>query len=252
MHPSTYPSTVAAVGALVAGHSAHDNARPLLTYYDDATGERTELTTAALGSLVARTATMLRDGCRLTAGDRVAVLLAPHWQTAAVLLGAWATGVAVSNMPSQHPEETFGAVFVARNRLDGWPETIPHARHRFVLGLTPDGAVMDELPDGYQDYLVEVGRYPETVPPYWAIQHAEPVNPDGTSYREWAGVAHGIAHSLGLRSGDRLMVDVTKHDEPVKWLLAPLSASASIVICANLDPDAVDERIAAEGITHVL
>lgn len=256
-----YPSTVTAVGALVAGQAAHDGARPLLTYYDDATGERTELTTAALGSLVARTATMLRDGCRLTSADRAAVLLPPHWQSAAVLLGAWATGVAVSHRswatagltPSHHTRhQTLGAVFVARNRLDSRPETIPQARHRFVLGLAPDGAALDEVPDGYRDYLAEVGRYPETVPPYWAVQHAEPASPDGTSYREWAGVAHGIAQSLGLRPGDRLMVDVSKHDEPVKWLLAPLSASASIVICANLNPDGVDERIAAEGITHVL
>jgi uncharacterized protein (TIGR03089 family) len=250
-----FPSTATAVGALVAGQPSHDGARPLLTYCDDATGERTELTAAALGSLVARTAAMLRDGCQLTSGDRAAVLLPPHWQTAAVLLGAWATGVAVSNgswanagLPPATPQETLGAVFVARSRV----ETVPQARHRFVLGLAPHGAALEDVPDGYQDYLVEVRRYPDTVPPYWAIEHEEPASPEGTSYREWAGAAHGIAESMGLRPGDRLMVDVAKHDEPVKWLLAPLSASASIVICANLSPGDIAERIETEGITHVL
>jgi uncharacterized protein (TIGR03089 family) len=250
-----YPSTATAVSALVAGQASHEGARALLTYCDDATGERTELTAAALGSLVARTAAMLRDGCQLGSGDRAAVLLPPHWQTAAVLLGAWATGVAVSSrswasvsLPPAAHQETLGAVFVARSRV----EAVPQARHRFVLGLAPHGAALDEVPDGYQDYLVEVHRYPDTVPPYWAIEHEELASSDGTSYREWAGVAHSIAESMGLRPGDRLMVDVAKHDEPVKWLLAPLSASASIVICANLSPEAVAERIEAEGITHVL
>jgi uncharacterized protein (TIGR03089 family) len=187
------------------------------------------------------------------------VLLPPHWQTAAVLLGAWATGVAVTNrsraaagLTSPAHRDTLGVVFVARNRMDSWLETVPQARHRFVLGLAPHGAALEVVPDGYQDYLVEVRRYPDTVPPYWAIEHEEPARADGTSYREWAGVAHGIAESMGLRPGDRLMVDVSKHDEPVRWLLAPLSASASIVICANLSPEAIAERIETEGITHVL
>jgi hypothetical protein len=32
----------------------------------------------------------------------------------------------------------------------------------------------------------------------------------------------------------------------------PLAAGASIVLCANLDPEAVASRIAAEHVTHVL
>ena len=46
--------------------------RPLLTYYDDATGERTALTASQLGGWAARTAGLLRDGCGLgrAAGSR--------------------------------------------------------------------------------------------------------------------------------------------------------------------------------------
>ena len=35
------------------------------------------------------------------------------------------------------------------------------------------------------------------------------------------------------------------------WLLAPLIAKASIVLCANLDRSRLDARIAAEGVTRV-
>jgi hypothetical protein len=63
---------------------------------------------------------------------------------------------------------------------------------------------------------------------------------------------HGIADSLNLSAGDRLLVDVAEHEQPVKWLLAPLVAGASVVLCANLDRNTVDARIVAEGVTHVL
>lgn len=76
---------------------------PLLTYYDDATGERTELTAHQLGGWAARSAGLLRDDCGLRAGDRVAVLLPPHWRTAAVLLGAWAVGCPCRSGPGPPP-----------------------------------------------------------------------------------------------------------------------------------------------------
>src|SRR6266545_3289259 len=81
-------------GALAAA-VAVDPTRPLLTYYDDATGERTELSGATLDNWAAKTANLLVDGCGLTAGDRAAVLLPPHWQSAAVLLGCWSAGLVV-------------------------------------------------------------------------------------------------------------------------------------------------------------
>jgi uncharacterized protein (TIGR03089 family) len=260
-HGGRVQPTTTALTALIDGHVTVKADRPLLTYYDDVTGERTELSGAALGSWAARTASMLRDGCRMRTGDRAAVLLPPHWQTAAVLLGAWSAGVAVSFHPwatagltvaGQDTDEPVDAVFVARHRLDSWLETVPQARHRFVLGLGRDGVVMDEVPDGYRDYVAEVRRYGDRSPAYHEIRHTDPASPDGTSYEEWAALAHDFAAQLGLEVGDRLLVDVSKHEQPVMWLLAPLSVGASVVLCANLDRDTLDDRIAAEGISHVL
>jgi uncharacterized protein (TIGR03089 family) len=247
--------------ALITGKAVTNPDRPLLTYCDDATGERTELSAADLGGWAARTASMLRDGYHLEAGARAAVLLPPHWQTAAVLLGAWSTGVAVSyrpwataglTPPREDMEGPLDALFVARNRLDSWLETVPEARHRFMLGLAPDGATSDQVPHGYRDYLAEVRRYPDIPPAYWAVPHSDPASPDGTTYQEWADLAREIAASMALRAGDRLLVDAARHEQPVMWLLAPLSAGASILLCANLDRGRLDERIAAEGISHVL
>ncbi|MBJ7464797.1 MAG: TIGR03089 family protein, partial [Mycolicibacterium sp.] len=72
-----------------------DPVGPRITYYDDATGERIEVSTVTLANWAAKTANLLRDELGAGPGSRVAVLLPAHWQTAAVLLGAWWIGAEV-------------------------------------------------------------------------------------------------------------------------------------------------------------
>ncbi|HEX6686470.1 MAG TPA: hypothetical protein VF062_27105, partial [Candidatus Limnocylindrales bacterium] len=127
--------------------------------------------------------------------------------------------------------------FVTPERERSWLETVPEGRHRFVVD---------------SDFMAEVSRFSDAAPEYRSVPQTGPATPDGTSYAEWAKVANALAGKLDLRSGDRVLVDPGKHGEPVMWLLAPLSAGASIVMWANADPGTLDERIAAEGITRVL
>ena len=72
-----------------------DPVGPRITYYDDATGERIELSTVTLANWAAKTANLLRDELGAGPGSRIAVLLPAHWQTAAVLLGVWYIGAEV-------------------------------------------------------------------------------------------------------------------------------------------------------------
>jgi uncharacterized protein (TIGR03089 family) len=232
-----------------------DPDRPLLTYYDDATGERTELSAAALGGWAARTANLLVDGCGLDSGGRAAALLPPHWQTAAVLLGSWAAGLSVNvhvaataGLPPAGPDAglPFDVVFAAADRLRSMIEIVPDASHRFVLG----GA--NPQTGGYLDYLTEASRYPDTFRPPVALRRTDPASGDGTSFAEWGNLAQAMAELFDLRPGDRVLVDAAANEQPVRWLLAPLAAGASIVLCANLDPAKVAARTAAERVTRTL
>ncbi|WP_433389362.1 TIGR03089 family protein [Micromonospora sp. KLBMP9576] len=252
-------TTEALVREPLTGGRAAEVDRPLLTWLDDATGERVDLSARELGGWAARAAGLLREGCGLGVGDRAAVLLPAHWQSAAVLLGAWSAGVAVSfrprataGLPQVGPGSAgpFDALFVSAERLDDWLEDVPEATHRYVLslGATP----RREVPLGYLDWLAEVGRHTDALPTSAPLTSADAASPDGTSYREWGTVALGVAERLDLRAGDRLLVDVAEHEQPVYWLLAPLAVGASVVLCANLDPARLDARIAAEQITRVL
>ncbi|MET7804131.1 TIGR03089 family protein [Micromonospora chersina] len=232
---------------------------PLLSYLDDATGERTDLTAQQLGAWAARSAGLLRDGCGLRPGDRVAVLLPPHWRTAAVLIGAWSVGLSVSfrpralaGLPVLEPgaDLPYDAVFVTPERLDDWLEDVPEGTHRYLVGTGP--GALSSVPPGWLDWSTEVLRHPETAPDLGALRHSDPASPDGTSYGEWGAVAREYAKQLDLRAGDRLLVDAAEHEQPLKWLLAPLAAGASVVLCANLDRSRLDDHVTAEQATRVL
>ncbi len=88
MPPAPTPAT------LLAAVLAADPSGPLVTQYDDATGERIELSATTLDNWVAKTANLLQDG-GVESGARAAVLLPPHWQTAAILLGCWSAGLSL-------------------------------------------------------------------------------------------------------------------------------------------------------------
>lgn len=131
-----------------------DPAAPLLTWYDDATGDRTELSGATLDNWVSKTANLLVDGVGLGHGDTVALVLPPHWQTAALLLGVSAAGLAADLGHEPQPVE---AVFTTPDRVavaGGW-----NTMDRYATGLLPLAMPLRTLPEGYADYVTEVRNH---------------------------------------------------------------------------------------------
>jgi hypothetical protein len=63
-----------------------------------------------------------------------------------------------------------------------------------------------------------------------------------------------LAGRLGLVAGDRVLVDQRTATEagPVAWLLAPLAAGASLVLCRYPFAERLPERAAAERVTASL
>jgi len=219
----------------------------LLTYCDDATGERVGLGPAELGEWSAATAALLTEECGLAAGDRVGVLLPPHWQTAVVLLGAWAAGMEVS-VEGRGP--AFEATFVERRRVGSWIDDVPPARHQFALG---PGSPVADPPPGYRDFLTSVRPHLGAPAPAWASVLHGAAAPGGSTFGEYGTLAREIAKAQGITRGDRVLIDLAAASaQPLMWLLAPLSAGASIVLCANLGSDRAAARAAAEGATRVL
>lgn len=210
-----------------------DPTRPLLTWYDDATGDRTELSGATLDNWVSKTANMLVDGAGLGPGDRAAALLPPHWQTAAVLLGCWAAGLAVTA-----DEGPVDVLFAASERIDEarrWP-----ADERYVLGLAPMALPMRGAPPDFTDYVVEVRGHGD----HFTAYPRSGGGGDDLSRR--AGLR---AADLGIGAGDRVLVDAEAHPDPLDWLLAPLAGGATVVLCGRLDRARLAGRVEAEKVT---
>ncbi|GAA4257859.1 TIGR03089 family protein [Dactylosporangium darangshiense] len=220
------------IPSLFAGVVGRDPSLPFLTYYDDATGERTELSGATLANWVSKTANLLVDGCGLGPGDVAAVRLPPHWQTAAILLGAWTAGLNVT-----YGEPTAAGSDVEFASLAAAETGAPGPADRYVLGLAPMGLPMrGGVPAGWADYVAEVRQYGDHYP-----------GPPGGAGTEDL-VAR--ARALGLPGG-RLLVDAVAHPDPVEWLVGPLAAGASIVLSVNSDPEKLPGRAAAEGATAI-
>lgn len=219
---------------LLAAAITADPARPLLTWYDDATGERTELSGATLNNWVAKTANLLVDSVGLAPGDPAGVLLPPHWQTAAVLLGCWSAGAAVHTVPG----EPVDVLFVAADRID--EATNWSASDRYALALAPLAAPLRTVPPGYADYVVEVRGHGD---------HFAAYQSGGPQDAELLDRATRRAAELGIGAGDRVLIDAARHPDPVDWLLAPLVARASVVLCGRLDPDRLPGRIDTERVT---
>ncbi|MEU1808729.1 TIGR03089 family protein [Micromonospora sp. WMMD1076] len=224
------------IARVFADAIATDPTRPLLTWYDDTTGERTELSGATLANWVAKTANLLTDEVGAAPGDTAGVLLPPHWQTAAVLLGCWSAKLTVAGTPG--PVE---ALFVAVDRVDeaaGWP-----AGERYALALDPFALPMRQVPAGCTDFVAAVRGHGDHFTPYPA---------GGEADAALLARAQARATELGLGRGDRLLVDVTTHPDPVDWLLTPLTAGASVVACAHPDPTRLPARAETEKTTHTL
>ncbi|GAA4597966.1 uncharacterized protein (TIGR03089 family) [Actinoplanes octamycinicus] len=229
----------------------HDPAAPLLTWYDDATGDRAELSGATLDNWVSKTANLLVDGIGLGHGDSVALLLPPHWQTAAVLLGVSAAGLAADLADLGGDPQPVEALFTTPDRVDraaAWPTL-----DRYATGLLPLAMPLREVPAGYADFVTEVRNHGDHF-------RGEPVGPADRafagpielSHQDVLEAAHERAAQLGFGAGDRVLFDVTIHPDPVDWLLAPLVAGASAVLCAHLDETKLDARVTAEKVSLVL
>lgn len=231
---------------------AADPARPMVTFYDDATGERVELSVATFANWVAKTANLLQGDLAAEPGDRLALLLPAHWQSAVWLLACSSVGVVA---------DVQGDPAAADLVVTG-PDTLDAARacrgERVALALRPLGGRFPQPPEGFADYAVEVPSQGDRFAPF------APVDPDAPALTV-GGLALTSAQLVararedgaeqGLTPGSRLL---TGHAYDT-WeglsagLYAPLTTGGSVVLCRHvdrLDKDGLAKRIESERVTN--
>jgi uncharacterized protein (TIGR03089 family) len=223
---------------------ASDPAGPRITYYDDATGERIELSTATLANWAAKTGNLLRDELGAGPSSRVAVLLPAHWQTAAVLFGIWWIGAEVVLDGSQAD--------VALCTADRLPEAddAVGAGEIAALSLDPFGKPVADLPVGVTDYATSVRVHGDQITP----ERHPGAALEGRSVNDVLADAHGSTAAQGLTAHDRVL-SLGRWDTPdalVDNLLAVFTIGASLVQVANPDPALLERRRQMEKVTRDL
>ncbi|MEH0396667.1 TIGR03089 family protein [Streptomyces sp. NPDC052071] len=230
---------------------AADPARPLVTFYDDATGERVELSVATFANWVAKTANLLQGDLAAEPGDRLALLLPAHWQSAVWLLACSSVGVV-----AEVQGDPAGADLVVSG-----PDTLDRARacrgERIALALRPLGGRFPQAPEGFADYAVEVPGQGDRFAPYAPVDPAAPALTVGTvsmTAEQLVARSREDAAELGLGPGSRLLTGRTYDtwEGLSAGLFAPLAAGGSVVLCRHLDrldADGLAKRVESERIT---
>ncbi len=219
-----------------------DPVGPRITYYDDATGERIELSTVTLANWAAKTANLLRDELGAGPGSRIAVLLPAHWQTAAVLLGIWYIGAEVVLGPGEAD-----VALCTADRIDA-AEAAVGPGEIAVLSLDPFGKPVADLPVGLTDYASSVRVHGDQI----VAERAPGPALDGRSVAEIFAAASDSAAEQGFTADDRVLSTASWRDadELIANLLAVFAAGASLVQVNNADPGAQDRRRQVEKVTR--
>ncbi|MDN3355500.1 TIGR03089 family protein [Actinomadura sp. DC4] len=225
---------------------AADPSRPLVTFYDDATGERVEFSVKTFDNWVAKTANLLVDGLGAQPGARVALALPAHWQTAVWLYACWSAELVA--IPVEEGEIPADADFVA---AAPWRLAAALETQAEVVGLSLHalGAPLQECPPGVTDYAIEVRAYGDR----FAGAVREDVPAAEFTGRVMTG-AQLVAATEGTPPGTRALTTVSyaTAEGLINGLVGPLASDGSVIICQNQEKTSLERRISVERATTVV
>ncbi len=216
---------------------AADPGRPFVTYYDEASGERSELSRKSLANWVAKTHFLLVDELGLGVGDTAVIALPPHWISVPALLGCLTAGLALA------PAGAGDVAFAEPARL---PVDAPD-----VYVIAPSSAAVglgDAVPHGASDFVTAVRPQPDKWP---AVRLAAGPGDDclpGATRAEVVERAVARAAELGAGDGARVLTtaDWTTPADWVDALCVPLVVGGSLVVVRNADEAVVERRMDQE------
>jgi uncharacterized protein (TIGR03089 family) len=235
---------VSTFAAVLAEQLRRDPGRPLVTFYDDATGERVELSVTTYANWVAKTASLAQEELDLTRGNSVAIDLPTHWLGPVWLGAAWTLGMTV----------TTGEADLVVCGPDGVEKYAAGEAPVVAISLRPlGGRFVEALPAGVVDYGAVVFGQPDAFVPY-----DEPVAQD-VAWQDESGTttqADLLAAAAGAElvlDGHRLLTDVNPCSHfGSATLLGPLQGGGGTVWVANPDEASWDRRRESERATSVL
>ena len=232
-----------------------DPGRPLVTFYDDATGERVELSVTTYANWVAKVGSLLTEEHDLERGQRLCIDLPAHWLGTVFLGAAWTVGLAVIA-----PEDALAggadAVVCGPDSLERWADTLTRPKVSggstfgpvLACSLLPMGVRFAEpLPEGVHDVGVEVWSQPDSFTPYDPPTGDDAATAgafgDSTQAELWGAATAGRL----VAGGGRLLSEANPASPPgFATFTEPLANGGSLVLVVHSEP----ERLAATYIAE--
>lgn len=225
-----------------------DPGKPLVTFYDHATGERVELSVTTWANWVAKASSLLVDEFALERGDRICIDLPPHWLGTVFLGAAWNAGLVVVPPPSgSEAPDGLAAVVCGPATLARWAGCADDLV-LLACALLPLGVRFAEpLPAGVHDVGVEIWSQPDAFTPFdppAADDVAILVGDRAVTQAElWGEAAAGTLVGSG-----RLLSVANPVVEPVTFS-EPLTQGGSLVLVAQAEQGRLEATYAAERAT---
>ena len=218
----------------------------MVTFYDEATGERVELSVTTYANWVAKTASLLTDEHDLERGQRLAIDLPAHWLGPVFLGAAWMVGLAVVGTDDDGATPSSAA----RTSLERWAE---RAGDLPVLAcsLLPLGVRFAEpVPAGVHDVGIEVWSQPDSFISYDPPQPDDAATAGTFGERTQAETWRAAAVGSLLSDGGRLLSEANPASPPgLASFTEPLARGGSLVLVVHSEPERLAATYVAERAT---
>lgn len=217
---------------------------PFVTFYDEASGERQELSTTTYANWVAKASGLLVDEHGLERGDSIRIDLPAHWLATVFLGAAWNTGLVVTDSDgsdSSGPD----AIVCGPDSLKTWAEGAGK-RPTLACSLLPFGVrFADPLPQGVHDVGIEVWGQPDAFTPW------DPPSADDAAIA-WSGVEKSHTDLFGGGGNSARVLSTVPPASPAgaELLATLLTGGGSLVLITNASADRLTVVASSERATQ--
>lgn len=221
-----------------------DPGRPLVTFYDESTGERVELSVATYANWVAKASSLLVEEHDLERGMRLRIDLPAHWLGTVFLGAAWRVGLVVTD------DDAPDAVVCGPDSVEAWAG---RAAELPVLAcsLLPLGVrFADPLPAGVHDVGVEVWSQPDSFAPWDPPADDDPAVALGDLVLAQAELWDPPAAPV-TDGGGRVLSEANPASPPgLPSFTEPLRDGGSVVLVVHAGAERLEAIAASERVTR--
>lgn len=228
MQVTTYPAALARALRTNPG-------RPFVTYIDDRTGERIELSLTTYANWIAKASGLLTDEYGLERGQRIRIDLPPHWLSTVFVGAALNVGLVLTEGPAD-------VVVLGPEAVAPVPGAVTLACSLLPLGVR----FREGVPPGVHDVGEEIWGQPDAYTPW------DPPTPSdlATGWDEATQETVMAAAARFPTNGSRLLSEADPASPPgFASICVPLMTNGSLVLVSGADPERLEAIAASERVT---